>query len=372
MAGVLAVMVLGSATTFAASTTSVTDNNSHQGSLRHIFVIMLENVSRSAVIGNPNAPFINQLASSYGQASQYFGVTHPSEPNYVGAISGSNWFINDDNPANRFDHTNLVDQLESNHVSWGAYMDAMPSPGYLGDQWPPNAGLYVSKHDPFVLFNDIRDNPARLSQVKPYGSLASDLASGRLANFVWISPDACNDMHGGVYVVVPGHPETPCPYPLSNASTDPAQVKLVSQGDAFVKQAVTDIMASRVWREGQAAIAVVADEGSFDSSGGSKQNDGWQSTAGCCDSPILPPGYRFLGSNGQPDGNVWPGGSYGGDVVPAIVVTSSGPRAFTTDQPFNHYSLLRTVEENWNLGYLENASDAAQVHAMNSLFYGSP
>jgi len=59
-------------------------------------------------------------------------------------------------------------------------------------------------------------------------------------------------------------------------------------------------------------------------------------------------------------------------VVPAIVVTSSGPRAFTTDQPFNHYSLLRTVEENWNLGYLENASDAAQVHAMNSLFYGSP
>ena len=44
---------------------------------------------------------------------QYYGVTHPSEPNYVAAISGSNWFVQNDNPANRFDHTNLVDQLEA-------------------------------------------------------------------------------------------------------------------------------------------------------------------------------------------------------------------------------------------------------------------
>ena len=83
--------------------------------LGHIFVIMLENHSQSSVIGDANAPFINSLAQQYATAANYFGVTHPSEPNYVAAISGSNWFINNDNPANRFDHTNLVDQFEASH-----------------------------------------------------------------------------------------------------------------------------------------------------------------------------------------------------------------------------------------------------------------
>jgi phosphatidylinositol-3-phosphatase len=59
-------------------------------------------------------------------------------------------------------HTNLVDQLESNGLTWGAYMESMPSAGYLADFWPSSSQqLYASKHNPFVLFNDIRSNPAR-------------------------------------------------------------------------------------------------------------------------------------------------------------------------------------------------------------------
>ena len=103
---------------------------------------------------------------------------------------GGPWFVNDDNPNNRFDHTNLVDQLEASHHSWGAYMESMPSVGYLGDNAPtsPNVQLYVSKHNPFVLFNDIRNNPARLANVKPYDQFAADLASNHVPDFVWISP----------------------------------------------------------------------------------------------------------------------------------------------------------------------------------------
>jgi len=81
---------------------------------------MLENHSQSSVIDDVNAPYITQLAHSNAMAAQYYGVTHPSEPNYVAAISGSNWFINDDSPAHRYDHTNLVDQLEANGLTWGA------------------------------------------------------------------------------------------------------------------------------------------------------------------------------------------------------------------------------------------------------------
>ena len=52
----------------------------------------------------------------------------------------------------------------------------------------------------------------------------------------------------------------------------------------------------------------------------------------------------------------------------AIVVTTHGKRGYTSDTPYNHYSLLRTIEENWKLGYLENASDSAQVKSMSEFF----
>ena len=91
--------------------------------------------------------------------------------------SGSNWFINNDNPANRFDHTNIVDQLEAAHISWGAYMEALP-PNPLDDFWPSSSTpLYASKHNPFALYTDVRDNPARVANIKPYTDLAGDLNS---------------------------------------------------------------------------------------------------------------------------------------------------------------------------------------------------
>ena len=97
------------------------------------------------MIGDPNMPFTNSLAQHYGQATDYYGVTHTSEPNYIAATSGSNWDVNNDNgwnptatstAVNHYDHTNIVDELESAHIRWAAYMDGMPSVGYLGDAWP--------------------------------------------------------------------------------------------------------------------------------------------------------------------------------------------------------------------------------------------
>ena len=120
-------VVTAQSMTGAAAHGSNADHHRHSAPLDHIFVIMLENHSQSSVIGDVNAPYITNLAHTTAMATNYFGVTHPSMPNYVAAISGSNWFVNDDNPANRFDHTNLVDQLEANRLTWGAYMESMPS-----------------------------------------------------------------------------------------------------------------------------------------------------------------------------------------------------------------------------------------------------
>src|SRR4029077_2466963 len=55
------------------------------GSFRHVFVIMMENTGFDALIGNPNSPFTNFLAATAGLATKYFGVAHPSQPNYIAA-----------------------------------------------------------------------------------------------------------------------------------------------------------------------------------------------------------------------------------------------------------------------------------------------
>ena len=352
-----AALTAGFATSGGAAAGTVAAGASLRGGshvqLDRVFVIVLENHSLNSVIGDPGAPYLTSLARQYGEAADYYGVTHPSEPNYVAMISGSNWWTNTDNPANRFDHTNLVDGLEAAHISWGAYMQALPAADPLADYWPSSSNpLYASKHDPFALFTDIRSDPARLAGIKPYTALAGDLNSPRAPRFVFISPDQCNDMHGGVYTAVPGYPETPCPY--NTVNDDPADVALKHNADAFVHGAVTTIMSSRAWTP-HSAIFVVADEGDYT---GVTANGGWDSPAGCCDSPVLPAG--------DPDINAaWPGGLYGGGLVPAIVIDPSGPRHFVSTAAYNHYSMLRTVEDAWHLPELGFTSDHAQVQVMN-------
>src|SRR6266487_911492 len=103
--GVAAALTVGLSAASGAAATG--HRGGHHVRLDRAFVIVLENHSQKSVIGDPNTPFITSLAQKYGEAANYFGVTHPSEPNYIAMIGGSNWFINNDDPANRFDHTNL-------------------------------------------------------------------------------------------------------------------------------------------------------------------------------------------------------------------------------------------------------------------------
>jgi phosphatidylinositol-3-phosphatase len=333
--------------------------------LDHVFLIMLENHSQSSVIDDANAPFITSLAHTYAMAANYYGVTHPSQPNYIATISGSNWGVNDDQPTNTYDHLNIADQLEQHHLTWAAYMDSMPSVGFTGQQYPSDNALYVNKHNPFVLMDDIRSSTKRLANIKPYTQFAADMKAKTLPNFVWISPNQCHDIHGGVYskVATDGSDGTPCPYGSTKDDANDAALK--QKADDFVKGAVTTIMSTTAWKTGRSAIFILTDENDFT---GDKTTDGWESAAGCCDSPNLGKGTPFLGSNGLPDGNVWQGGIYGGGKIPAIVMTAKGKRGFTSQEPYNHYSLLSTLEWNWNLPLIGNASDTVQVHPMTEFF----
>jgi hypothetical protein len=366
MKRVAAILAVAAAATLGVTAAvHASSPNSGNAHLKHIFVIVLENHSKNSVIGDPNAPFITSLANTYGTAANYYGVTHPSEPNYVAMITGLNQELtggqpySDDQPTHHFDVTNLVDQLEASGHTWDAYMESLPSAGFTGFQYPANAALYVNKHDPFVLMDDIRSDPARLAHVKPYTDLATDLSSSHPADFVYIVPNQCHDMHGGVSITVAADHSDGTPCPFGSTKDDPNDASLKQKADAFVRQAVDTIMSSKAW-SGNSAIFLVADENDFTNNAAA---DGFESAAWCCDSPVLPDGFHFLNSSGAPDGNVWHGQNgdfhYGGGLSPGIVITTNGPRGFVSDVPYNHYSLLATVEENWKLGYLGHAGDTA-------------
>jgi phospholipase C len=311
----------------------------------HVIEIMMENQKYDTIIGNPSAPRINTLANTYGLATNYFGVTHPSEPNYVANIGGDFFGIQDDNPfyctpalaatdslcaGTTVDHTvsalSLADQLTAAGKSWKGYFQNLPyvdpsavvssgpnANGPYSFKWPSNSNaLYASKHNPFINFTGTQN---ALSQMVPDNQLALDLMTRRLPNYSLVVPDQCNDMHG------------------TGGCSDPAS--LIQAGDAYVGTTVSEIMASPLWRHGNNAIAVTWDEDDFSDSG--------QAGTGCC------------------------GADPGGGHVATIVITNHGPRHLTDSTAYNHYSLLRTLEDAFGLTHLAHAGDAV-VPPMSRLF----
>jgi phospholipase C len=327
--------------------------------LDHIYVIMLENHSKSSVIGNQNAPFMNRLAEHFAMADHYYGVTHPSMPNYIASIAGDNFGIQDDNDQNvtHLNRRNLVDQLENHHVRWAAYMEDLPRQK-TARFWPSeHQALYARKHNPFVLFTDVKHNEQRMHHVRDYSRMADDLNGRNAPQFVWISPNQCHDMHGGVSKHIKGHPETPCNY--GSADDDANDAALKKKADRFVRHAVHTIRTSNAWTK-HSAIVIVTDENDFEFA--NAETGHWESAAGCCDSP-------YVGKGDPRVSDTWPGGTYGGGLIPAIIVSPQGPRHYVGHRKFNHYSLLTTIEQNWHLGYLGHAGDrAGGVHAMWPLF----
>ncbi len=319
----------------------------------HVFVIMMENTGYNSLLtpSNTNTTYIQYLAQTYGLATHYYGVTHTSLPNYVAATSGSTWGSHSDDEAQAndgyFNHFSLFDELSQAHVSWAGYMESMPSAGFTGTK--SSTGLYVRKHNPFMQYPDIFDNPRLADNVMPLTTLTTALRSGHVAQFVWITPNVCNDMHGGAAT---------CPYATS--PTSPNQAKLYQDGDAFLHTWITAITHSKSWT-GNSAIFVTWDEGSYaDTAPYGPLDD-----SGCCDSPVLAkqPVTPVTATGGDLAG----GNVYGGGHVPMIVIARNGARHATDSAPANHYSLLQTIELNWNLPLLGNAGDKVQVQSLAPL-----
>jgi hypothetical protein len=299
----------------------------------HVFVIVEENHGFSDVIGNPAAPNLNALARQYGLGTAYYGVAHPSEPNYVAMLGGNTFGVKDDNPyyLNRVDKPSLISQLDHAGISWKAYLQGLPHAGYQGICYPANCNgapdkdpLYVSKHNPIPNFSTSLNSKDWSRQV-PVEELATDLRRGSVPAFNFVIPDECHDQHGDP------------PYCVDSGSAgDPQDQRLVATGDRYLGQVVSSITSADFWAKGNNAVAIVYDEG----------ND----SAGCC------------------------GANPGSGRAATVVVTSHGPRKLQDPTPYNHYSLLQTIQRSFGLGCLEHTCDTAHVSSLSPLFTvtGSP
>jgi phosphatidylinositol-3-phosphatase len=156
-----------------------------------VVVVVMENKEYGQVIGKSSAPYINRLARRYALLTNFYGVSHPSLPNYLALTGGDTFGIDSDCTSCHVGAKSLVDELEPAGISWKAYMEGMPSACFKG----PEAGRYAKKHDPFVYYDRIVKNRRRCSKVVRYSQLGRDLKHGRLPSFVWITPNLCNDMH---------------------------------------------------------------------------------------------------------------------------------------------------------------------------------
>ena len=323
-AAALAVTAAGSAVASPGSSSAGARDSS---AFDHIFVIMLENHSQSSVIGDPNAPYLTSLAHTYAMADHYYGVTHPSMPNYIASIAGDNFGIQDDNDQNvvNLDRTNLVDQLEAKHISWGAYMDTLPANKL--DRFGP----VVQRHGRVALRQEaqpVRAVRRRQEQPGPDGqgqglhrSCGADLNSAARAA---VRLDLAQPVQRHARRRLRRGPRPP---------GDPVPVRQ-HQGRRQRRGAQAEGRRVRARRGGHhhrtpapgpstSAIVIVTDENDFT---GNAETGGWENAAGCCDSPYVEAGDPRVSAT-------WPGGTYGGGLIPAIVVTARRSAALRRPHP---------------------------------------
>jgi phosphatidylinositol-3-phosphatase len=160
-------------------------------SFDHAIVIVFENKEANNVIGNADAPTFNAMAKRYAVATRYYGVTHPSLPNYLALVSGSTQGITSDCTSCVVSARNLADTLTAAGKTWKLYAEGLPRAGFTG----PFSGRYAKKHVPFLYFRDVAGNRARLARIVPLTALRADLRTRRLPDFAFVVPNMCNSMH---------------------------------------------------------------------------------------------------------------------------------------------------------------------------------
>jgi hypothetical protein len=369
-----------------------------QQQIRHVFVITLENENYSTTFGaNTKAPYLaTTLAAQGAMVQQYYGTGHVSLDNYISMISGQAPTTETDNDCMTYEDYKLTgttsdgqaigsgcvypasiktlpDQLKAAGYTWKGYEGDMgndpareaatcghptlnttdltqsaeaPSAAVpLGDQ-------YATRHNPFMYFHSIIDSSDCGEHVVNLNKLTSDLQSiSTTANFNLITPNLCDDGH-----------DSPCvngqPGGLTSANT-------------FLQKWVPIITASPAFQK-DGLLIINFDESSYATVTTSAKGEDLVFTGSTCCSeqpgPNLAPYPQTSSLTYQGITINLTKQSYGGDQTGAVMISKFIKPGTVSTVPYNHYSMLKSIEDIFQLDHLGYAGQAGLVGFGSDIF----
>jgi phosphatidylinositol-3-phosphatase len=325
--------------------------------LKHVFVIMLSDEPYASVFGpSSTAPYLTGTLLHKGELLAHFdAVAHEELADEAALISGQG--ATAETSANCPAYTEIVStglgtdeqvlgtgcvyppttktlasQLISKHLTWRAYVqgtgEAGPQAGAcehpsLGASDPTaaqtaSAGPYATFRNPFVYFDSVLNTPQCTADDVGLGRLRVDLAQAKSTpSFSYVAPDRCHD----------GNP-TPC---------TPGAPAGMPQANAFLGQVVPEILESKAYKE-NGLLVVTVDE--------APSSGPFADSSSCCGQPLFPdaPSKTLSGS------------PKGGGLVGALLLSPYVKAGTSSQEPFNDFSLLRTIEDVFGLGHLGYAA----------------
>src|SRR5207245_235290 len=237
------------------------------GNFDQLVVVLMENQNLYDVYGH--ATYMTQLADTYALSEGWSSITNPSQPNYIAILGGSTFGVSGDGNHPNLNHPTMVDIMENTGKTWKAFAEDASGSGCSIN--PPRG----EDHYPFLSYTTITGNSPRCANLLPgsHTEVISAFNSG--TNFIWLTPNDCNNMHS-------------CS---------------VATGDAWIQSWVPNLLTAMAGKK--AALIIMFDEA------------------------YTNPPYIYMGFSG-----------------PATML------AYNSTASYNHYSLLKLVEDVWGGGNL--------------------
>jgi phosphatidylinositol-3-phosphatase len=328
--------------------------------VKHVFVILLSNQPYADVFGpSSTAPYLSGTLEHKGELLvRYDAVAHEQLANEVALLSGQGPTAQ--TVANCPTYTDiaptgigadeqvlgsgcvypsstqtLAGELTAKHLTSRSYVQGIDEPGTsagacahpgLGEADPSadqtaSSGPYATFRNPFVYFQSITTSPACAAADVGLAQLKGDLAKpSSTPSFALIMPDRCHDAN-----------PTPC---TAGAPAGPAAA------EPFLRSVVPEITGSKAFKE-SGLLVITVDE--------APSSGEFADSSSCCGQPLYPNAPSRT-----------PGGApRGGGTVGALLLSPFVKGATTNEEPFNHFSLLRTIEDLFSVKHLGYAGLSA-------------
>ena len=191
-----------------------------------VVVIVEENEAYDSIVGNSQAPYLNQLIAQGKLFANYTAVASGSTPDYLAMTSGLTTALSPPS-------ANIFEAIDGSGgaLAWKEFMESMPgncAQGTSANIPGTTVPLYTASHDP-----DYQYRASTTCSTNDVPMTTGTFNPASLPDFSYIVPNQCDDMH-----TLPGSGHA-CPaYFGSNSGTS-----LINMGDNWLASVVPQLLA---------------------------------------------------------------------------------------------------------------------------------